>query len=109
MGQLGRFVCGSSLANQGELGVCANWLFVESCEHFVTDLEPRYRCTDRDHYSGQIVSQHERKPIRNDLLERAVANLEINRIDARRLDSNQKVVRRWFRLGYFFDLDSIIF
>src|SRR5207244_1402082 len=57
----------------------------------VADLEPADGGADLRHHPGEIVAEHERLLVSQELLELAVADHLVQRVDARRADLDQDV------------------
>ncbi len=83
-----------------EFGERARPVLVRVCVDLVTDGEARDAGTDRDDRAGEVVAEDERRPVRQDHLEVPVADLDIERVDARRVNPDEDVVIAYLRIRH---------
>src|SRR5207249_4732636 len=62
--------------------------------------EARNAGTDGDDRAGEVVTEDERCPHRQDRLEVAVTDLEIDRVDARRVNPDEDFMGAWLRVRH---------
>lgn len=66
----------------------------------VAHLDSTDARADTHHDAGHVVPEHERRSVRQDELEFAVSNLDVDQVDCSRVDLDQHLVGTQFRLRH---------
>lgn len=98
-GEGGGFGCQVVLVDGDEFGEGADAVLVGPGVDLVAHREPGDGRADPDDRPGEVVAQDERETVRHERLEVPVADPEIQRVDARRVDLDQNVVGAHLRVG----------
>src|SRR5207248_1588446 len=91
-GEGGRFGCQVVLVNGDEFGEGADAVLVGPGVDLVAHREAGDGRADPDDRSCEVVAQNERETVGHERLEVSVADPEVQRVDARRVDLDQDVV-----------------
>ena len=98
-GQRRRFECDVVLVDRDVLGEGPDTQVAGARVDLVADLERADGAADLRHHAGDVVAEHERLLVLDELLELAVADHLVQRVDACRADLDQHVTVADLRLG----------
>lgn len=99
-GEDGGFGCQVVLVDGEEFGEGADAVLVGPGVDLVTHREAGDGGPDLQDLSGEVVAQDEGETVGHERLEVPVADPEVQRVDARRVDLHQDVVGTYLRVGY---------